>query len=169
MVDCLARSDWRGEIVGPHGSGKSTLLAALKSQLADAGRNVSAITLRAGQRGLPRRWLWAALSLSRPFVIVDGFEQLSWLSRVSLKWLCRQRSAGLLVTSHAASGLPLLVELQPDLRLAQRIVSTLVAQNPSRVSRADVAASHACHGSNFREMLFALYDRHEVLARRMNS
>jgi hypothetical protein len=38
-------------------------------------------------------------------------------------------------------------------------VSTPVTQN-------DVAASHACHGSNVREIFFELYDRHERGRRR---
>jgi hypothetical protein len=42
-------------------------------------------------------------------------------------------------------------------------VSRLTANISSRVTAADFAASHACHGSNLRELLFALYDRHEAL------
>jgi hypothetical protein len=33
------------------------------------------------------------------------------------------------------------------------------------ITDSDVAASHACHGSNVRELLFDLYDRHEQLRR----
>src|SRR3989304_6033095 len=53
LVSQLAAANWRGEIVGPHGSGKSTLLESLKPHLVAAGRSVSAITLRDGQRRLP--------------------------------------------------------------------------------------------------------------------
>jgi hypothetical protein len=37
------------------------------------------------------------------------------------------------------------------------------------ITRADIAASHACHGSNVREILFDLYDRHEAGRRKSNS
>jgi hypothetical protein len=161
----LAASKWRGEIIGPHGSGKSTLVETLKPRLADAGFSVAAVTLRDGERCLPAGFLRRALTAVRPLVIVDGFEQLSWLSRQRLRFRIRRAAAGLVVTSHAPTGLPTLFQTQPDLSLARQLVSTLTEENFSSVSAADVAASHACHGSNFRELLFTLYDRHETLAR----
>ena len=163
LVAKLAAANWRGEIVGPHGSGKSTLLETLKPHLAAAGRSVSAITLRDGQRRLPAEFFRKSLASSRPLVIIDGYEQLSWPSRLSLHWRCRRASAGLVVTTHTSTGLPLLYHTLPSLQLAEQLVSTLTAQNPSPLTAADVAASHACHGSNLRELLFALYDRHEAL------
>ena len=112
----------------------------------------------------PRRFLRESLALRRPLVIVDGYEQLSWLSRRMLRVRCRFASAGLLITSHAPTCLPPLFHTQPSLQLAEQLVSTLTAQHFSPISAADVAASHACHGSNLRELFFALYDRHESLA-----
>src|SRR3954469_10601943 len=53
LVDKFAQCGWRGAILGPHGSGKSTLLEALKPALANAGREVIAISLRDGERQLP--------------------------------------------------------------------------------------------------------------------
>jgi hypothetical protein len=159
----LAAGGW-GEIVGPHGSGKSTLLAALKLELAAAGWDVAAIALRDGQRHLPRRWIRTALSTERPLIVIDGYEQLSWPGRTFAKWRCRRAAAGLLVTSHASTGLPTLYRTSVDAALAQSLVSTLTAERDSPITAADVAASHACHGSNLRELFFALYDRHETLA-----
>lgn len=152
------------EIVGPHGSGKSTLLAGLELELVAAGWNVTAITLRDRQRSLPRRWLLAALSKKRPLVMIDGYEQLSWLSRALVKWRCHKAAAGLLVTSHEPTGLPTLYRTRVDAALAQSLVSTLTSERNSPITVADVTASHACHGSNLRELFFALYDRHEALA-----
>src|SRR4051794_29546436 len=57
LVDKLLTQEWRGAIIGPHGSGKSTLLEALKPALIAAGRNILAISLRDGQRRLPRDFL----------------------------------------------------------------------------------------------------------------
>lgn len=160
-----AEGGW-GEIVGPHGSGKSTLLAAIEPELVAAGWDVAAITLRDGQRYLPQRWLPAALSTGRPLVVIDGYEQLSWLGRAFVKWRCLRAAAGLLVTSHSATGLPTLYRTHVDAERAQSLVSTLITKRDSPITAADVAASHACHGSNIRELFFALYDRHETLSRR---
>jgi energy-coupling factor transporter ATP-binding protein EcfA2 len=164
LVAQLAAADWCGEIVGPHGSGKSTLLETLAPHIAAAGRNVARITLRDGQRRLPWQFLSRSLASSRPLVIIDGWEQLSWLSRLIVRWRCRRASAGLLVTSHVATGLPILFRTRPSRALVEQLVSTLTARIPSPISGADVAASHACRGSNVRELFFLLYDRHERLA-----
>jgi len=163
LVAGLAAANWRGAIVGPHGSGKSTLVKTLQPHLADSGRSISTITLRDGQRRLPADFVHKSLALARPLIIIDGYEQLSWPSRLLIRSRCRRVSAGLVVTSHAPTGLPLLYDTQPSLQIAEQLVSTLTAHNPSPVTAADVAASHASHGSNLRELLFALYDRHEAL------
>ena len=163
LVARLAAMKWQGEIVGPHGSGKSTLVETLKSHLAAAGRTVSVCTLRAGQRRLPTTFLRQSLATRRPLIVIDGYEQLSWLSRMLLRWRTRRAATGLLVTSHAPTGLPTLYHMRPSRQLALDLVSTLTAQNPSPISASDVVASHECHGSNLRELLFALYDRHEAL------
>lgn len=159
-----AAGGW-GEIIGPHGSGKSTLLATLKPYLVVSGWNVSAITLRDGQRHLPQLWLQSALTTTRPLLVIDGYEQLSWLSRANLIWRCRRASAGLVVTSHARTGVPTLYRTHVDVELARSLVSILTTEHDSPITYADVAASHACHGSNLRELIFALYDRHEALSR----
>ena len=86
-----------------------------------------------------------------------------------VKWRCRNAAAGLVVTSHASTELPTLYRTCVDAALAQSLVSTLTAERDSPITAADVAASHACHGSNLRELWFALYDRHELLQRRQTA
>lgn len=157
LVSKLAARGWWGEIIGPHGSGKSTLLATLAPALRAAGHHVHAISLHDGQRRLPHGWWEGGPTL----VIIDGYEQLSWLERMRLTRRCRRASVGLLVTSHAPAGLPTLITLAPDGKLVQQLVDELAAQVSTVITPADVAASHACHGSNVREILFDLYDRHE--------
>jgi energy-coupling factor transporter ATP-binding protein EcfA2 len=138
LIDRLAHHEWQGAIVGPHGSGKTTLLNSLAPLLVHA---------------------------DRPVRVVDGYEQLGWPARARLR-LCRRASkAGLLVTSHRRTILPTVIELSPGLELTQQIVAQLSAQIPTPVTSADVAASYARHGSNVREILFDLYDRHERLSR----
>jgi energy-coupling factor transporter ATP-binding protein EcfA2 len=165
LIDRLTANNWWGEIVGPHGSGKSTLLETLKPLLAATGREVAATALRDRQRCLPRGFLSKVLSASRPLVIVDGYEQLSGLNQVWLKRRCRKRSAGLLVTSHAPTGLPPLIRLQPEVSLVEQLVADLTAARPSSLSTRDIVASHARYGSNIRELFFDLYDRHEAASR----
>jgi hypothetical protein len=163
LVARLATANWRGEIIGPHGSGKSTLVETLKPLLAAAGCSVAVISLRDGQRRLPANFVRKSLASARPLIVIDGYEQFSWPSRQLLRWCCHRASAGLLVTSHTSTGLPLLYRTQPSLPLVEQLVSTLTVRTASPLTAADVAASHACHGSNLRELLFALYDRHEAL------
>lgn len=165
LIARFAAANCRGEIVGPHGSGKSTLVETLKPHLADAGLSIAAITLRAGERRLPSRFRCDSLDTRRPLVIVDGYEQLSWLSRWLLHFQIRRAAAGLLVTSHTPTGLPTLFQTRPNLALAVRLVSTLTEKTSSPISSADVAASHASYGSNIRDLFFALYHRHEALVR----
>lgn len=162
LVNRLAAQGWRGEIFGPHGSGKSTLLETLRPILAAAGCQGTTIMLRDGQRWLPRGLLRRALALPRPLVIVDGYEQLNWFARTWLRCRCRFSKAGLLVTSHAPTGLPPLIRLAPNLEIIQQIVAALTDHRQTRISSVDIIASHACHGSNVRELLFDLYERHEA-------
>ena len=81
VVGKLRNHGWWGQIIGPHGSGKSTLLAALEPKLAEAGREVERRSLAGGQRqhDLPARLT------SNTFLIIDGFEQLSWWSLWNVK------------------------------------------------------------------------------------
>ncbi|HEX4148756.1 MAG TPA: hypothetical protein VHY20_07205, partial [Pirellulales bacterium] len=109
LVDRLAACGWWGEIAGPHGSGKSTLLAALVQPLQTAGRRVLMFTLEEGMRRLPAGRKRLAAASRETLVIVDGYEQLSAWARWALKFACRRRRCGLLVSTHRPSGLPLLL------------------------------------------------------------
>jgi hypothetical protein len=163
LVEKLAAQKWQGAIVGPHGSGKSTLLQALVPALVAAGRHVHPITLRDADRRLPPRFL--AFDHRRALVIIDGYEQLAWFKRRRLKRGCGRRKLGLLVTAHEPTNIATLIRLAPDRQLVQQLVADLAAHVSTPITPADVAASHACHGSNVREIFFDLYDRHERLRR----
>jgi hypothetical protein len=162
LVARLAAQNWWGAIIGPHGSGKTTLLATLQRALMASGRSVQAVCLRNGQRRLPRGF--PRLAANEPsLVIVDGYEQLGRVARWRLRRHCRRVRSGLLVTAHVATDVPLLLELAPQRALVERLVATLAAQVSTRVTTSHVAASHECHGSNVREILFDLYHKHEEL------
>jgi energy-coupling factor transporter ATP-binding protein EcfA2 len=164
LVARLADQNWWGAIVGPHGSGKSTLLEALKPALSRAGRCVLAIALRDGQRRLPREFFdaFGIRTVERDsLVLIDGYEQLGWLERLRLARRCRRAGAGLLVTAHVPTRLPTLIRLAPNQRLIEQLVADLCVEVSTPISAEDVAASHACHDSNVREIFFDLYDRYE--------
>ena len=157
----MAADGWRGQIVGPHGSGKSTLVAALVEALAAEGRPAFVIALRDVQRRLPRGWRREVEQAAARLVIVDGYEQLGRLARWGVKFTCRRRGWGLLVTAHGDAGFPTLVATSPSLELAELLVDQLVPPGASAFDRAVVARAFADANGNLREMLFALYDQFE--------
>lgn len=161
LLEHLQASGYWGQIVGPHGSGKSALLAALKAGLESSGLEVRYIELHAGQRRLPTNLRKLASAAKISVIIVDGYEQLSWLARMWLKRFCRRRKLGLLVSTHHPAGLTTLATLRPSLPLAQKIVAQLQQGYPELVLPADVAACFAATYGNLRETLFALYDIYE--------
>jgi hypothetical protein len=161
IVARLRACDWRGQITGPHGSGKSTLLAALEPPLREAGRNILRQSLTTGQRRLD-----SPIEMGpRSIFIIDGFEQLSWWSRWKVKVACRRHGAGLLITAHTDLGLPTVFRTQPSLELARQLVSRLLPPGDRAISESDIAAAHARHPHNLRELLFSLFDLHQARTR----
>jgi hypothetical protein len=159
LFAALERHRWWGAIVGPHGSGKSTLLAALLSRFQAVNRTVHFYVLHAGERKLPPPTAdWKVNSQ----VIVDGYEQLSWWSRWTLKRACRRASAGLLVTSHErVKGLTTLFTTHVDLGLAQTLARQLLAESVIPMSDEEIESSFRATGGNLRETWFKLYDLYE--------
>lgn len=159
LVAELEDSGWWGQIVGPHGSGKSTLLAALFPEIEARGRQVKHIALRQGETALRlnKDELTAATQL-----VIDGFEQLSWLARRRVKSRVRATGCGLLVTAHADVGLPTIYEMQPTRELVQGIVRRLLPPGDATIATDDVAAAFERTGGNVRETLFALFDIYQA-------
>jgi hypothetical protein len=94
-------------------------------------------------------------------VIVDGYEQLGKWARLRLKWFCRRRGVGLLVTAHESVGLPTLYQTSTSVALAEAVAGRLLRGDWSRVSRDDVSQRYAACQGNLRDMLFDLYDLYE--------
>jgi len=155
LIEQLRAQNWQGQIIGPHGSGKSTLVAALAAELVAAGRKV------VQTKGLEPRATNEVLD-SNTQVIVDGFEQLSWWARRTVKQHCRRRGAGLLVTAHTDVGLPTLIRTEPTLELASAIVNRLLPAGDVPIEPDDIARAYESAGGNIREMLFGLYDVYQV-------
>jgi len=166
---CISRLEhhgWWGEIIGPHGAGKSTLVESLHAALGDVGRTVIGCTLTRGQRRLPLALRANAAWDKRTQVVVDGYEQLGWWQRSSLKRTCRRLGCGLLITAHTSCGLPTVFRAQTSLEQTTRLVSSLLPRHAvSYISTADIEDAFSRHGGNIREVLFDLYDRYERQSR----
>jgi len=161
LIDELRRGEWRGQIIGPHGTGKSTLLATLIPALEQAGRSPNLVVLRDGQRRLPPETL-VKLGKHAPLLIVDGYEQLSWISRWRLKRRCRRLGCGLIVTAHRDVGLTTIYRTSGDSHTARRVVEQLLSGNESSpLDATELADAWRRHRGNLREMLFDLYDVYE--------
>jgi hypothetical protein len=158
LIDELRRRHWWGQVLGPHGCGKTTLLLALLPALKQAGRQVQRFTLRAGQgrlnvpTNLKRQWN------ATTQLVIDGYEQLSWLSRWRLQRQCRRHSVGLLVTSHRQIGLPTLLHVRPNCETATRLALRLTQHAPGLIDERDVRRCFEQQAGNIREVFFSLYD-----------
>jgi hypothetical protein len=159
VVDRLRQTGWWGEIVGPHGSGKSTLLATLIPAIERAGHAAVVVSLHDRQRRLP---IDVRSDVRLPAVlIVDGYEQLSRWSRMKLKWLCRRREIGLLVTAHKSVGYPTIYQTAATPELAVQIVGVLLEGRATSFTPQEVSQSLSQRGGDLREALFDLYDLYE--------
>jgi hypothetical protein len=163
LITMLRQSDWWGQIVGPHGSGKSTLLHTLAPALKRAGRSIVFCTLHRSERRLPVDRTQVRSWDDSTQLIVDGYEQLSWLRRNWLKRKCRARQTGLLVTAHRCMGLPLLWQTETSGELAWQIVERLLDDSTRDcISRSDVSQAYSDHQGDLRETLMTLYDWYEA-------
>jgi hypothetical protein len=161
LVERLRRNAWWGQLVGPHGSGKSTLLATLLPMLELAGRRLLCFALHDGQRRLPLDPARSSAVDASTIVIVDGYEQLSRWNRWRLKRLCRGRGWGLIVSSHADTGLPVLMHTTVEIDRAGAIVGRLLGAEQGLLGGDEIAQCFARHRGDMREMLMELYDRYE--------
>lgn len=161
LIERLRGNRWWGQIVGPHGSGKSTLLAALMPALEAPGREVLLIALHDGQRRLPAEIDRQPRFAATAQLVIDGYEQLGRWQRLRIKRRCRLAGCGLLVTAHVSVGLPDLHQARADLDTANRIVQSLLGDDPTAIGPNEIERCFHDQRGNLREMLFALYDLYE--------
>ncbi|MCA8990668.1 MAG: AAA family ATPase [Planctomycetaceae bacterium] len=116
----------RAAIIGPHGSGKTTLVEELCELLQTRGDSVCRLRLtsefRSSASGNVSDWLRDSNTSS--ILVLDGAEQLHWLTRVKLIWRSRSH-AGLLTTSHTPCWLPTLIETQTSTDLLRELIGEL--------------------------------------------
>jgi hypothetical protein len=162
LVGRLEETGGWGQLIGPHGSGKSTLLATLLPALRAWRRR--GVVLNTTNRKLPS-WVWKPLP-KRCLLVIDGYEQLGFVTRWRLQRHCRQHGAGLLITAHRSLGLPTLYRTEVTVATATAVIASLIPSEGAWVlADFDIAARLRHHRGNLRELLFELYDRWNAGAR----
>jgi hypothetical protein len=99
-------------------------------------------------------------------LIIDGYEQLSFVSRLGLTWQLRRRGWGTIVTAHRDVGFPTLYRTPVSVELTQRVVARLLPDGDTMIDYEAIARCFAASGGNVRETLFGLYDQFEQAGRR---
>ena len=162
LSERLQSNNWLGEIIGPHGTGKSTLLEALIPELESNGRTVVLFKLSAPKPELTWSQLLGGRWTANTQIIIDGYEQLRWLSRLILALRRRLSGAGMLVTAHHTMGFPLLFKTTVSEQLAIALVEQLTQSNKETIAKDDVVQALQASRGNLRDTLFQLYDLYEL-------
>lgn len=159
LLSRLREHEGCGAIVGPHGSGKTNLLMHLAMAMADHGGSLGPLRARSScdEFGIVRAILTATAGT---VVCIDSWEQVGLATRLTVRAAVAWRRCGLLVTSHAPTTLPTLVECRPSPSILTAIVATLPDTGGS-ITQVDVAEAFARHAGNLRDALADLYDRFE--------
>lgn len=169
------------QIVGAHGIGKSTLVRTLLVQIAARGWQCSLLRIGPGQRRWRKDQIETNIGASAAddmrevsprvefaatptgaCLFVDGYEQLSWWSKRTLRTAARRNRQTLIVTCHDDVGLPVLARPEVSVALLTELADALQAGYPRLVSNADVEQLWARHPGHAREILFGLYDLYET-------
>ena len=171
LYNLLAKSEYRSQILGAHGTGKSTFLAGFVPILEDHGHRVHWVSLHDRQRRLPQEFwqrqqeLAGSFAEKPPIVIVDGYEQLSWMETWKLSRWVRKTGSGLLITSHGRiRHFPVLFRTKADPDVL-RCVIELLFRDQSGVEPPDwplCLSLFECHQGNLRNVMFDLYDHYET-------
>ena len=156
LLHQICAEDQTYEIIGPHGAGKTTLAHSLLQHARDQG--ITGKLIRCGKSRISKR-LFHPLEPGS-LVILDEYEQLSFLQRRKAQRLARGMQLRLVLIGHQTHGFQPLLTLMPDLETMQTIVARL-QQNQSFVpliTEDDIARLFSQHAPDCREMLFACYD-----------
>jgi ABC-type dipeptide/oligopeptide/nickel transport system ATPase component len=146
-------------IIGPHGSGKTTFLDTLADRLRQQGRGVHMVFLNRENRQIDHS-LWEAIQevgINGETLLMDGYEQLSWRSRLRLEQMTRSAGA-LIVTAHRRTRYPTLLQTGTEAVMFQQFVRRLAPSAPWSAEELE-AIFKQCRG-NVREALWVCYDRY---------
>jgi ABC-type phosphate/phosphonate transport system ATPase subunit len=143
------------QIAGPHGSGKSTLLLELLKRYEQSGGNVRSLFFNDQHRHISGDVTFQKDQI----VFADGFEQLSYASRLRLLF----RSKRLIVTVHRPLWfMPVLYRTKPQFSIFVQIVRSMTPNVPEESA---LQAVYERSGGNYRNAFFELYDLWETTHR----
>jgi hypothetical protein len=153
----LESQNWCASIVGGNGSGKTTLLEQIMPHLADRGFDPVLIRLNSESSMRDKERLPEQLRAVRKpgFILLDGAEQLSTRHWLPVRGAASQ-AAGLLVSVHRTSRLPVVLALEPDAQLLDSLVIELTG---GCLPEKEAASILHRHRGNVRESFRELYDR----------
>lgn len=149
--------NWCASIVGGIGSGKTTLLEQLMPRLEARGFQPILFRLQTESDIKQKDRLPDKLrEVKKPgFILLDGAEQLSTRQWLPIRGAASQ-AAGLIVTVHRASRLPVALEVETSAKLLKALVEGLTG---GALPDGEAEALFHRHRSNLRECLRELYDR----------
>ncbi len=157
LLKRLEELNWCASIVGGNGTGKTTLLEQLIPKLEARGFQPILFRLQT-ESGMKEKDRLAdkLREVKKPgFVLLDGAEQLS-----TRQWLpargAASQAAGLIVTVHRTSRLPVALEAETSPKLLKALVEQLTG---GALPDGEAEALFHRHRANLRECLRELYDR----------
>jgi hypothetical protein len=159
MESLLARlreHGMRGALVGPEGRGKSTLLDELGERLSEEGFRIGRFTLRHGESRLPREIVdWLSAAGDREALLLDGAEQLSFISWLRLR-LRTRRLGAFVITSHRDGLLPTVHRCETTTHLLLELLDELAPDRPPEFPSAETLWHR--HDGDLRQAMFEAYD-----------
>lgn len=141
----------RACVTGRHGAGKTTFLDAF------AARQESRVVrffFNDEHRRLDDADRESLRDLGGALVLLDGDRHLPWGDRVKLR-RALEPAAGVLSARHRAGGLPVLLALRADLRLARRLLERI---QPASGMETALPGLLRKHRGNLRELWLECYD-----------
>ncbi|MDR1479826.1 MAG: hypothetical protein LBJ00_12910 [Planctomycetaceae bacterium] len=152
-----------GQIVGKHGSGKSTLLESLERHLTKSGLNVQKILLNSTKKSLPQNFLLSLQKKDTNTVhILDGYEQLSLLSKIKLRMKNLHNTGGFIFTTHKlAAFVPIIHKTIARYEIFQHLVRNMIKNNNFKINDKQIEQIFKETNGNFRDGFFKLYDLFE--------
>ncbi|MDR2345019.1 MAG: hypothetical protein LBE18_03045 [Planctomycetaceae bacterium] len=163
IYEKLLKSGGIGQIIGQHGTGKSALLESLKNFLIKNGLNVNKNVLNSSQKKLSHDFV---LSLRKrdtnTFYILDGYEQLTLLSKLKLRFVRYKNTAGFIFTSHRpAPFIPVIYRTIAKPEVFQNLVRNMIKNTNFYITDKKINQIFQETEGNFRNGFFKLYDLFE--------